>query len=345
MPTTKARYTDRLAIRYPDPPAFLATRLNRLPTLRRNWDYSHAKLIELNAELNALFGKEKGFSVVVAGSYGRMDASEKSDLDFLIVHDGELQNGEEKVNKVREIGAKLSISMPNPEGAFSKPIELSELLGAVGSKEDTLLKTAQRLLILMECRPIFNQSYFRLIVNQILDHYMTLLEDDSSKEPVVLLNDLIRYFREICLNVEFSFWQDESTKWGLRNIKLRHSRVLIYAALLLLILNSSKMSPNKKEYLRKQVEFTPLERIAHVYEDNSDFNFARVTEVYDLFLSKLQDDDVRSQLRELDYADRYSSRYFTELKLNSQFLQSELTRFIIDNRPNWSPLIFEYLIF
>lgn len=338
------RFTDRDAIRYPYPPSFVMSKHGKVPALRANWEYSRKILVDLNGKLNRAFNAEKNFTVLVAGSYGRMDASEKSDLDFLIVHDGGLVDGMKKVEMVRQIASEINVSMPNPEGAFSAPIVLSDLLSAIGSKEDNLPKTAQRMLILMECRALYNNTYFKSVLNQLLDHYLTLLDDDPGKEPVVLLNDLIRYFRGICLNVEFSFWQEES-KWGLRNIKLRHSRILIYAGLLLLILNSSKRRSKKQDYLREHIHLTPIERLHHVYDDNGDFNFDRVIEAYDLFLSKLYNDEVREELKALDYAGRHSSRIFSELKLNSQFLQSELTRFVLDNRRNWSPLIFEYLIF
>ena len=344
MARPQQRYADRDAIRYPDPPLFLTDKHGKVPVSRANWEYSHDTLVRLNGLLNETFRGKKNFTILVAGSYGRLDASDKSDLDFLIVHDGELKDGHEEVQMVRKIASDINVSMPNPEGAFALPIMVSDLINTIGSKDDTLHSTAQRLLILMECRALFNNAYFKTVINQILDHYLVLLEDDPSKEAVVLLNDLIRYFRGICLNVEFSFWQEES-KWGLRNIKLRHSRILIYAALLFLILNSSNKRSKKHDYLRDHMFLTPMERIHSVYEDNNDFNFDRIVEAYDVFLSKLYDDKVREELRDLDYGDRYKSRAFAELKINSQFLQSELTRFITDNRRNWSPQIFEYLIF
>jgi hypothetical protein len=205
----------------------------------------------------------------------------------------------------------------------------------------------------MESRPIYNSGFFNnVIINKLLDHYMLRPSRDPDKDPVLLLNDLIHYFRAICVNVEFSFWNaNESEKQGLRNIKLRHSRVLIYAGLLFLILNSSKQKNEKENYLRKYIQSTqrsacsPLERIYHVYKDNSDYNFSKIAESYDLFLAKLHDDCVRKELKNLDYSDRYKSQYYIELRLNSQLLISELTRFVFENKSKWNPQIIEYLIF
>jgi len=338
------RYTDRDAIRYPDPPVFVVSKQNKVPAMKANWEYSRRILVELNGRLNVALRGERTFTVLAAGSYGRMDASEKSDLDFLIVHDGGLVDGARKVEVVLQVAREMNLSMPSAEGAFSTPVVLSDLLATIGSKEDNLLKTAQRMLILMEGRALYNYTYFKSVLSRLLDHYLSLLEEEPDKEPIVLMNDLIRYFRGICLNVEFGFWQEES-KWGLRNVKLRHSRILIYAGLLFLILNSSNRRSKKQNYLREHIHLTPMERIYHVYEDNSDFNFDRVVEAYDLFLSKLYNDDTRKELEALDYAKRYSSRTFAELTSNSRSLQTELVRFVLDNRRHWSPLAFEYLIF
>jgi len=354
----KHAYSETNIIYYPDEPSFLSEyHPDRLPNIRKSWSYSKKQLRALNSHLNNAFHGETKFSVVVAGSYGRMDANEKSDLDFFIVHDKrngvDLENEEQKIAIVRKIAQELSISMPSSGGAFSSVIDLSYLLSTAGSRDDTLNQLARRLLLLMECRPVYNSSLFNnTIINGLLDHYMIRPSRDPDKDPVLLLNDLIHYFRAICVNVEFSFWNaNEKEKQGLRNIKLRHSRVLIYAGLLLLILNVSTHKNEKENYLRKYIQSTPksacspLERIYHVYKDNSDYNFSRIAESYDLFLSKLQDDNVRNELGNLDYGDRYKSRYYTELRLNSQFLISELTRFVFANKHKWNPQIIEYLIF
>ncbi|MFP5212508.1 MAG: nucleotidyltransferase domain-containing protein [Acidobacteriota bacterium] len=341
---SQGRFADRWAIRYPEKPNFKDGYWQKYRQFRNNWGFSCEKLRELNYKLNEQFKCDATFSVLVAGSYGRMDAHEKSDLDFMVIHNGHLEEGEAKIAVVREVADGLGIGLPNPEGAFSRPIHLDEMINTIGAKHDDLNATAQRLLILMECRPVYNEIYFKSIITRILDHYLRLLADEPEKEALVLLNDVIKYFRNICVNVEFSFWQDEN-KWGIRNIKLRHSRILIYAGLLLLILNSSKYRDDKATYLHKYITLSPIEKICSVYEDNKDYNFDRIIGPYNTFLSKLISDDVRNELKSLDYADRFSSSSYAELKTNSAFLKAEFMRFILDNRMNWTSKIFEYLIF
>lgn len=76
----------KFAIRYPEAPTFSNLNWRRYQQFRTNWDFSHSKLTQINIRLNHHFKGDNNFSVLVAGSYGRMDAHEKSDLDFLIVH-------------------------------------------------------------------------------------------------------------------------------------------------------------------------------------------------------------------------------------------------------------------
>lgn len=339
------KYTDTYAITYPAMPNFARDLTwERYRQYKDNWDFSQKTLRKLNGELNKAFGADDSFSVLVAGSYGRMDAHANSDLDFMVIHNGHMTEEELKIEIIRECANKLGIDAPNPEGAFSKPITLTDMLTTIGSKEDDLNSTAQRLLILMEGRAIFNPTFFKYIMNALVNRYMTYVEEEPDKEALVLLNDLIKYFRSICINVEFSFWKDDS-KWGIRNIKLGHSRILIYAGLLFLLLTSSIYRRNKLSFLRDNVFLSPLEKVYCAYDLNNDTNFERVLGAYDTFLHRMMQDDVKNELKSLDYRRRFTSRNYAELKTNSDFLQAELTRFILDNRGHWTSKVFEYLIF
>lgn len=336
---------NQLLINFSEAPELGKIRLSKYPSVEANWKLSRDILLELNKKLADEFGTDDSFAVLTAGSYGRMDASKNSDLDFMLIHNGHIAEGEKKIEFIREVADQMGLGMPNPQGAFSKPRMIEDLTSNIGSKEDDLHSMAQRLLIIMESRAIYNDDYFQTITGKILRKYFRLVNEEPNKEALVLLNDLIRYFRAICVNVEFNFWQDVKEKWSIRNVKLGHSRILIYAGLLFLILNSSTRGNNKESYIHKRLKLTPLERIHSVYQDNNDYNFERVIGAYNNFLFKLSEENARKDLQSLEYDMRYESNYYAELKSNSQFLQAELTQFILRNRKNWSSKIFEYLIF
>ena len=161
----------------------------------------------------------------------------------------------------------------------------------------------------------------------------------------MLLNDLIHYFRFICINYQSSF-DRENEKWPLRNVKLRHSRIVMYMGLLALLGEASKFWDERKaSWVRERLALTPLERIAAVYEANAEATFFRVAGAYETFLARISDPHLRADLNNLDYDRRYENITFAALKANSDALQSELTRFIFARRGQWSERFFEYLIF
>jgi hypothetical protein len=338
-------YSHKWDIDYPGAPSFHEdVKWEAYGQFRANWAFSTNILNELNARLNEQFGRDNSFSVLIAGSFGRLDAHAGSDLDFMVIHRGILENGDDKIKVIRQCVNDMGIQTPNPEGAFSKPIDLGGMLKKIGSIEDNLNSTAQRLLLLMEGRPLYNPSFFKIIINNLIDHYLRSLRDEPDKEALLLLNDLIKYFRNICINVDFSFRNDKS-QWGMRYIKLRHSRILIYAGLLFLILTSSKLTDKKIAFLRDNIELTPLEKIYLAYTSNNDKHFSKIVDSYNFFLNTVMNKNVRLELSGLDYSSRCGCKYYVELKSNSDRLKAELTRFILDNRVQWTPEIFEYLIF
>lgn len=329
-----------MIIKYPKFPENVS-RLNNLKNLKYNWDFSYNKLTTINKAFVERFSSIK-FSVVVAGSFGRMDASEQSDFDYIILHDNYEDTAELRKN-IEEVFIENGIEKPNPDGIFSETLSIEELIQNIGHKNDDLHKLAQRMLLLMESKPLYNERFFESAVEKILEKYLEMVINEPEKEAVFMLNDLIRYFRSIAVNYEYSFWKDNQ-KWVLRNVKLRHSRVLIYAGLLLLILNSSKERKDKYGYLKEKIFLTPIEKIASVYHDNNDFGVTRLLSAYDMFLGKMNQESVRNSLQ-AEYKDRFNNSVYSELKVSSDALISELTRFIYKQQGNWSTDVFEYLLF
>jgi len=328
-------------IRYPKSPAGVES-LDRFQGLKKNWDFSRDRLEELSKGLSEELGSMP-ISVVVAGSFGRLDACTESDLDFMLISQDKLEDEDKITDKVKEVASSCNVKAPNPEGVFSRFIIIPKMMETIGSRDDSLVSLAQRMLLLMESKPIYNESMYRSAVDQFLTKYLELVKVDPPKEAIFMLNDIIRYFRSICTNYQFNFWREEE-KWVTRNIKLRHSRIIMYAGLLLLVMNASKNRTDKFGYISSKIHLTPIEKIIHIYSDNNDPNIDRVLGHYDVFLRKMSDPEIRQALQ-ADYDDRYLNPYYADLKVNSDGLQTELTRFILARKGIWSDLIYEYLIF
>ncbi len=333
------------SVSYPE--GFLGGSFDLSPyeTLRRNREYAISLLRQINVSLSQRYDGQDGFCIAVAGSYGRLEASELSDMDLFIVYDDRVSKLE--ANVLREAAIleirNLDIRVPNPRGVFVEPSHLGQLIESIGSMDDQVRQLSQRMLLLMESQALYNEKFFRNAVKKLIDRYCEYVVYNPEKEFVVLLNEVIKYFRTICVNYQFSFWRDNET-WPIGNLKLRHSRVIMYGGLLLLVLNASKYGRDKCDYLERNILFTPLEKACHVYMDNNE-NPAQFLPFYERFLYMMSDRKVRESLIGLGYSQRYESGYYTELKDNSDKLISELTRFVLSRRSAWTDSAFEYLIF
>ena len=313
--------------------------VQKYPVLANSWNFSKNVLQEIQDSLSDI-GQYTKTCIAVAGSFGRYEASQLSDMDYIIISDNKWEY--KKIKKaLNDIVYKKKLQPPNPMGVFSRQVPTSELINIAGAKNENLDHLAQRMLLLLESKPIYNIKNYEEIQREILSKYLEYLRDDPAKFPLYLLNDTIRYFRWICVNYQFSFWK-ENEKWTLRNIKLRHSRVIMYAGMLLVLLNSSKIK-DKQAYIVESLRLTPLERITSVFQDNN-CSCDNVLQAYELFLSMLNQEIVRNALQ-VEYTDRNKNVYYEELKLNSDRLMRELSNFIYDQRGKWPSQAFEYLVF
>jgi hypothetical protein len=237
------------------------------------------------------------------------------------------------------------VSPPNKSGVFSAPRTRRELIDPIGTVDEHSDKLGKRMLLLLESRPIYRVDSFEDLLSELFNKYSELVSVDPDKEFALLANDLSRYFRYICVNYQANFWR-QNEKWALRNLKLRHSRIVMYAGLLFLIGEASKHAGKDKiEIVWKYLTHTPLERLAWVYDQNHDGGFFRVLGLYNVFTSRLSEKLWRNKLKDLEYNDRYTVPAFAEMKANSDAFIAEFVRFVFARRGQWSDRFFEYLLF
>lgn len=339
--------------------------IDRYVSLKNNWDKSKELIGKIRDCLSTSEIDSAIETVAAAGSLGRMEACpDTSDADLIIVLSDEIDldtdEGKEEAKKAWDsvwqvVSRHLTIEKPKPTGVFAKATNRKKLLKSVGDAAEQYEVFGKRLLLLLETQPVFNDENYTQLIDSIVDSYAAkYVERDPKKEWTFLLNDLIRYFRSLAVNYQWDFNKEEE-KWLLRNVKLRHSRLIMYGGLLMLLGEASKERKDKVAWLKNHLKMTPLERLAWVYEQNKDWNFHRVAGLYDVFLLHLNNPETRKKLNvdpveaktedEDSYKQRYKNPEFATLKANSDGLIAELLRFVIARRGVWSERFFEYLIF
>jgi predicted nucleotidyltransferase len=321
----------------------------RYHSLKPNLIQSKEKLESLSKEIAAspISAQNTIETIAVAGSYARLEASALSDFDVLVV----LNNDSDQTRAHRTVLdfiASKGYPAPNPKGVFAQPVTIQKLTSVAGGTHEEYGDLSRRILLLLESRPVYKKDSYKRLMRTLIDTYASdVLEQTGRKTKnfVFLLNDIIRYFRTICVNYQYTKEVTEWGKWPIRNIKLRHSRILMYFSLVASLgILSTYFEDDKVEVLAKLIEAEPLRRLYIVYNLAGDTSFFRVAGYYNVFLDSLNNDEVRKKLAEIDYDDRYASREFTILKTNSDAFAAELLRFLDARRGTWSDRFFEYLV-
>jgi predicted nucleotidyltransferase len=286
-------------------------------------------------------------TLAVAGSLARLEASAVSDLDMIIVtrQPSDTAKVQSIIDWRDQFCDTMAIERPNRKGVFHEPADRVSIERIAGEAGESYELSAKRALIILESNYIYNNVEYERLLANTLDSYTEDVRGDSSKNFVFLLNDTIRYFRSLCVNYQYTKSEIEYGKWPLRNIKLRHSRLLMYFSLISSIgVLSTCGTSEKVDGLRKLVSYEPLKRLFVCYKMSSDMGYSQTFVYYDKFLQYLARPEVRAELANLEYSRRYDSTNFSELKENSDRFTSALTKFFRDREKDWNSRFFEYMI-
>ena len=174
----------------------------------------------------------------------------------------------------------------------------------VGQIDEPLTTFGLRFHLLLESQPVYGADAYRRLLEAVVERYAReYVALDPTKEWTYLLNDLIRYFHSLGIAYQWESIDGDHWNWRLRNVKFRHSRLVIYAGMLCLLGECSRERGDKVGWLTARLGLTPLERIAWVYAAEGDPHFERIARCYDTFLAAIGDPTFRHGLQELPSAD------------------------------------------
>lgn len=314
------------------------------PNLSRARVASDTRLAARREALRSLEPREDA-AVVYVGSIGRREAVDGSDDDFMFLVDdpGERATGIEPVtNALRTLH---DFEEPSRRGIFAEPVIRSDLIDNIGLAADDNANTTRRMLFLLESTWAWNESYYAMTFDRILDRYIDRSVKDY-RPPRFILNDLIRYWRTMC--VDFAGKEHEGPeKWGIRNAKLRTSRKMLFAGGLLPVLTCADLPKNEMApYLKHELALPPVDRVASAFlrQDETIDAGARALSAYDEFVGLLGDRAAREELESLDREAAAGSEVFQRVKSLGKILEASLLSLLFEPGDK-AALARNYLVF
>jgi hypothetical protein len=274
--------------------------------------YSIGRVEEFKSSLNKsdVLITQSSFCIYATGSYGRLEASEYSDLDLFFLTNQE-KPGISKISKtlidahiINEC-RKMSFPEFSGDGEYLEIHNVKDIYSELGSRKDDFQNFfTARMLLLLESKPIFNEKAYKEILTTTIDkYYKDFHEHEKNFKPIFLVNDVIRFWRTMCLNYEHNrnrkfsgsnFTKSEieikKNEAHIKNLKLKFSRKLTCYSFLLSVLCSEKKVLKQSDII-DILSKTPLQRLETLLENSKmKEDVSKLISLYFWFLDITQKD-------------------------------------------------------
>ncbi len=216
-------------------------------------------------------------SVVLAGSFGRMEGGKYSDFDFFVIaHDGSIQSKQDEKDLVALVWEQLRVlpvEPPDSHGIFTRVVTPSILCdeNALGNLEYARHVFGLRMQLLTDSQPIYGFDALQQLQKDIVRWYCQPdYSPFSHSITQYLLADLKRYFASYAIWHQYRFDKTFNDSWLMRQIKMQHSRLASYTALAISVMNAASTHTGDNNHideqaiaaaLSDQLKYTPLERL------------------------------------------------------------------------------------
>jgi hypothetical protein len=260
-------------------------------------------------------------TVYATGSMARGDASEHSDLDVFILSRLDQEPALSGLDGIR-LKAKLiecvernGLPKFSDDGKYLTVHTVDEMLAKLGKADDDYenLFTA-RMLLLLESRPLLGERQYENALSRVVDKYWSDFEGHEREFlPIFLTNDIIRYWKVLCLNYEAFTSNEPEAKRRHQNYKLKFSRLLTcYSAILDLLSIVKRTGSVSRDDAIALAHKTPIERLIAVSETPDEATNASIRQLLEMYDSFLHETDApKDEVRR-----RFADDGYNELRRN-----------------------------
>jgi len=263
-------------------------------TIKNRQVYCKEQIAIFRDKINQIdeVSKQQEYCIYATGSYARLEAAKNSDLDLFFVHSlaRPVKNISKTLIDAELIKIQREMNLPefSGDGKFLEIHFSEDMINHLGSREDDYRNFfSARMLLLLESKPIYNDAYYTQVLTRIIDAYYKDFHDhEQDFRPLFLVNDIIRFWKTLCLNYEHArhrdpdLYRNSSTeinrsqsdkrekklKAHRNNLKLRFSRKMTCFSFLLNIISSYEGLDQNK--VLDIVKLTPIERLQNLTESN-----------------------------------------------------------------------------
>ena len=273
--------------------------------LERHEIYSKVRLDEISMRISSIGQLENNdLCIYTTGSYGRLEASVNSDLDLFFI-DASQENPTNNIDKILinaeviKICRNMSLPEFSKDGGYLTIHNIGKIKEELGSPSDDYYNYfTARMLLLLESKPIYNIGLHKNCLEQIIEIYYVDFHDHSkSFKPIFLSNDIIRFWKTLCLNYEHKrknksqeadFNDTNKSVSYSKNLKLKFSRKLTcFSFIFHLIAFEGAMSQTD---ILDVALMTPLQRLNSLKNKFPQFSseIDKAIDSYQWFIDKTQ---------------------------------------------------------
>ncbi len=285
--------------------------------------------------------KDKNVGWLVAGSIGRLEALKGSDIDLTLICKDEATATSvyDEDQEIRQI-LRDHFNVPVSKGEnFTSPFSAETIANVdkIGGLNDNVNLLTKRILLLTEARPVVNDELFHDVQKEVFRAYVKS-EITRRRYLVALIFDITRYHRTLGLDYK-SKVDFEDKPWGIRYIKLRHSRKYWYFSTMLALLAAITQNETLPEVIESSAQellnMSPTERVVKSLEIAGIREQLAAIPFYNYYLEQIGDPATRKVLSEVEHHTRHQSEVFRSLKRNADRLRRAMFETLEALPPNW----------